>query len=122
MQLKLLCYALVAASASAYTVGVRPARSALVSKRVSVAPAVRMADYKYPASETLGIGKNVPSSVYAVTSIISLFIGVTCTAQSNILNVMTAQTINPILVLGSTLTLYSFFLHIAAYVQKKNGM
>jgi hypothetical protein len=125
-RLAFVCLALFAASASAYTAGsaMRPAlaRSAVVSKRAVAAPAdVRMAEYKYPASETLGIGKNIPSSVYAATSLISLFVGVLCTAQSNILNILTAETINPILVVGSTLTLYSFFLHIACAVQMKNG-
>ncbi|KAG8457475.1 hypothetical protein KFE25_003779 [Diacronema lutheri] len=126
LSLAALSFALVAASASAYSAfGVRPVvtrTSALVSKRAAAAPAsVQMAEFKYPASETLGIGKNIPSSVYAFTSLIALFVGVLCTAQSNILNVLTAESINPVLVLGSTLTLYSFFLHIAAYVQKKNN-
>lgn len=120
---KIFVLALLAASASAFSVRQLPTRSALVGKRAAAAPSVgvQMAEYKYPTSATLGIGKNIPSSVYAVTSLISLGVGVTCTAQSNILNILTAETINPALVLGSTLTLYSFFLHIAAYVQKKNG-
>jgi len=121
--LQVLCLALFAASASAFTVGsARPvvSRSALASKRVAVA-GVRMADYKYPSSDTLGIGKNIPSTVYGPLSLVALFIGVTCTAQSNILNILTAESINPLLVMGSTLTLYSFFLHIACYVQQKNG-
>lgn len=121
-RLAALCLALCAASASAFSVGMRPvsARSALVRTRAAAAP-VQMAEYKYPASSTLGIGKNVPSNVYAISSLLCLAVGVTCTAQSNILNVLSAQTINPGLVLGSTLTLYSFFLHIACFVQQKNG-
>eukprot|EP00306_Pavlova_sp_CCMP459_P012252 CAMPEP_0185187218 /NCGR_PEP_ID=MMETSP1140-20130426/4585_1 /TAXON_ID=298111 /ORGANISM="Pavlova sp., Strain CCMP459" /LENGTH=288 /DNA_ID=CAMNT_0027753579 /DNA_START=32 /DNA_END=900 /DNA_ORIENTATION=- len=124
-RLVLACLALFAASASAYQApALRPvaARSAIAKRAPSAAPAaVRMAEYKWPASETLGIGKSVPSKMYALSSLVCLGIGLSCTAQSNIFNILSAESVNPALVLGSTLTLYSFFLHVACYVQMKNG-
>merc|ERR1711924_320604 len=45
-------------------------------------------DKDYPDSVVLGIGKNVPSKVFGVTSGLALFIGLYCVAQSNLLNIL----------------------------------
>ena len=41
----------------------------------------------------LGIGKNVPSKVFGVTSGLALGIGLYCVAQSNLLNILSGSTV-----------------------------
>ena len=69
----------------------------------------------------VAIGVSV-GSVYGVTSLIALSIGLYCTAQSNLLNILSGSTVNGWYVLGSLLTFYSWGLHVAAWIQKKNDM
>ena len=78
-------------------------------------------DKDYPDSIVLGIGKNVPSNVFGITSGLALFIGVYCVAQSNLLNILSGSTVNGWYVAGSLLVPYSWGLHVAAWIQKQNG-
>ena len=56
--------------------------------------AVWWGDKEYPPSKVLGIGKDVPSLVYGITSGIALLIGVWCIADSNLLNILSGSNIN----------------------------
>ena len=69
----------------------------------------------------LGIGKNVPSKFYGVTSGLALGIGLYCVAQSNLLNILSGSTVNGFYVFGSLLVPYSWGLHVASWIQKQNG-
>ena len=78
-------------------------------------------DKEYPPSIVLGIGKDVPSVVFGLSSGIALGVGVYCVAQSNLLNILSGSTVNGWLVLGSLLVPYSWGLHVASWIQKQNG-
>ena len=116
-------------SAFAPAASVRPAlarRSAAVARQA--APAMELetvdtwwGDKEYPDSVVLGIGKNVPSKVFGVTSGLALFIGLYCVAQSNLLNILSGSTVNGFYVAGALLVPYSWGLHVACWIQKQNG-
>jgi len=78
-------------------------------------------DKEFPPSKVLGIGKDVPSLVFGISSGIALGLGCWCVAQSNLLNILSGSTINGWLVLGSLLVPYSWGLHVASWIQKQNG-
>merc|ERR1711908_83610 len=74
-----------------------------------VAPATTMleaqdtwwGDKDAPDSIVLGIGKDVPSGFYAVTSVAALSLGLYCVAQSNLLNILSGSTVNGFYVAGA---------------------
>lgn len=78
-------------------------------------------DKEYPPSIVLGIGKDVGSTVFGVTSGIALLVGMYCVAQSNLLNILSGSTVNGWYVAGSLLVPYSWGLHVASWIQKQNG-
>jgi hypothetical protein len=79
-------------------------------------------DKEYPPSAVLGIGRDVPSLVYGISSGLALFIGCYCVAQSNLLNILSGSTVNGFLVFGAMiLPIYSWGLHVASWIQKQNG-
>merc|ERR1719171_3030600 len=78
-------------------------------------------DKEYPPSAVLGIGRDVPSLVFGISSGLALLIGCYCVAQSNLLNILSGSTVNGFLVAGSLLVPYSWGLHVASWIQKKNG-
>lgn len=78
-------------------------------------------DKDYPPSIVLGIGKDVGSKFYGVTSFFALAIGLYCVAQSNLLNILSGSTVNGFYVAGSLLVPYSWGLHVASWIQKQNG-
>ena len=85
--------------------------------------AVWWGDKEYPPSKVLGIGKDVPSLVYGITSGIALLIGVWCIADSNLLNILSGSNINGWRTAGALiLPIYSWGLHVASWIQKQNGM
>jgi len=118
-------------SASAFApVGMAPA----LQRRVAPVAAARVAmvdaseaadtwwgDKDYPSSVVLGIGKSVPSSIFAITSVIALALGSYCVAESNLLNILSGSTVNGFYVAGAVLVPYSWGLHVAAWIQKQNG-
>ena len=85
-------------------------------------PAVWWGDKEYPPSKVLGIGRDVPSLVYGISSGIVLFIGCYCVAQSNLLNILSGSTVNGWYVFGSLGVIYSWGLHVASWIQKQNGL
>lgn len=78
-------------------------------------------DQEYPPSRVLGIGKDVPSLVFGVSSGICLGLGCWCVAQSNLLNILSGSTVNGWYVFGALLVPYSWGLHVASWIQKQNG-
>merc|ERR1719482_963743 len=79
-------------------------------------------DKEYPPSAVLGIGKDVPSLVFGLSSGIVFGIGCSCVAQSNLLNILSGSTVNGWLVFGSLLVPWSWGLHVASWIQKQNGL
>ena len=100
---------------------VSKARPCLPYLSAHVAPTSRWGDKEYPDSVVLGIGKNVPSKFYGVTSGLALGIGLYCIAQSNLLNILSGSSVNGFYVFGSLLVPYSWGLHVASWIQKQNG-
>eukprot|EP00184_Porphyridium_aerugineum_P001135 CAMPEP_0184694896 /NCGR_PEP_ID=MMETSP0313-20130426/2708_1 /TAXON_ID=2792 /ORGANISM="Porphyridium aerugineum, Strain SAG 1380-2" /LENGTH=118 /DNA_ID=CAMNT_0027153261 /DNA_START=150 /DNA_END=506 /DNA_ORIENTATION=- len=74
-----------------------------------------------PKSEVLGLGKEVPSALYAIASVFALGLGCWSVTQSNLFSPLTAQSVNPQFVVGSLLVPISWGLHVAAWIQKYNG-
>lgn len=74
-----------------------------------------------PPSSVLGIGAKIPSAVYGPFSLIAFVVGTYCIHESNILNQITVNTIYPQYVAGSALVPISWGMHVAAWIQKKNG-
>ena len=90
--LRSLCFVALAASAAAFApaaaarpAAVRPAIAAraapIVAYTVPEPEDMWWGDKDYPPSKVLGIGKDVPSLVYGITSGIALFIGLSCIAE-----------------------------------------
>jgi len=129
--LRCLLVAAAASSAAAFApaaagrVAPRPAIAAraapIVAYTVPEPDDMWWGDKDYPPSKVLGIGKDVPSLVFGLSSGISLFVGIYCVAQSNLLNILSGSTVNGWLVLGSLLVPYSWGLHVASWIQKQNG-
>jgi len=127
-----LIAAFACAAVSAFSPAARIARPAAVA-RPAVRPAPMMVaedgtpedmwwgDQDYPPSRVLGIGRNVPSIVYGITSGISLGIGCYSFAQSNLVNTLSGQTVNGWYVFGTLGIIYSWGLHVGAWIQKQNG-
>merc|ERR1719352_2209794 len=127
--MKLLLLALLGSCAAfAPTASLRPASLARrPASALRVAPAMELevqdtwwGDKEYPDSIVLGIGKDVPSAVFGVTSGLALAIGAYCVTQSNLLNILSGSTVNGFYVFGSLLVPY-WGLHVAAWIQKQNG-
>ena len=122
-----ILFALVA-SCAAFAPAAAP-RPALRRSTARATPVVALeaedtwwGDKEYPPSIVLGIGKNVPSNVFGITSGLALFIGLYCVAQSNLLNILSGSTVNGWYVLGSLGVIYSWGLHVASWIQKQNGL
>lgn len=78
-------------------------RSSRVVKRV-VAPRMDTSwEGKSPPSDVLGIGKDVPSSLYLLGSVIALLLGSYSVYMSNFFNRLSAESVNPQFVVGSLL-------------------
>lgn len=74
-----------------------------------------------PDSDVLGLGKNVPSSLYALASAPAFLLGCWGVYQSNFAQQLAPDTVNPQFILASLLVPISWGLHVAAYIQKENG-
>jgi len=127
--LALVCACLCTCSAFAPGAAVRPAVARRGASALRAAPVVAeieaqdtwWGDKEYPPSIVLGIGKDVPSVVFGLSSGVALAVGVYCVAQSNLLNILSGSTVNGWYVLGSLLVPYSWGLHVASWIQKQNG-
>mmetsp|Transcript_47276 Transcript_47276/g.78268 ORF Transcript_47276/g.78268 Transcript_47276/m.78268 type:complete len:132 (-) Transcript_47276:273-668(-) len=125
------CILALAGSCTAFTPAahIRPGMTRSTAARLMrPAPAMELevqdtwwGDKDYPPSIVLGIGKDVPSKVFGVTSGLALGIGIYCVAQSNLLNILSGSTVNGFYVFGSLLVPYSWGLHVASWIQKQNG-
>merc|ERR1719171_1471508 len=114
------------APAAAIRPVVAAARPALAQRAANVVAELETEDMwwgdkEYPPSAVLGIGRDVPSLVFGLSSGIALAIGSYCVAESNLLNILSGSTVNGFLVAGSLLVPYSWGLHVASWIQKKNG-
>ena len=74
-----------------------------------------------PPSSVLGIGAGIPSTIFGPLSVVAFVAGTYAIHDSNILNQITPTTINPVNLVGSTLVPISWGMHVAAWIQKKNG-
>lgn len=82
--------------------------SATVAKRAVVvqgAAGARCAAWegKYPPSDVLGLGKDVPSTLYILASVVALLLGCYSVYKSNIAQPLTPETVNPQFIVGSLL-------------------
>lgn len=75
----------------------------------------------YPPSSVLGIGEKVSSKVFGPLSMVALLVGLYCVNENNISNQLSATNVNPSTVLGSLLVPISWGMHVAAWIQQKNG-
>eukprot|EP00285_Hemiselmis_virescens_P010262 CAMPEP_0173378528 /NCGR_PEP_ID=MMETSP1356-20130122/1676_1 /TAXON_ID=77927 ORGANISM="Hemiselmis virescens, Strain PCC157" /NCGR_SAMPLE_ID=MMETSP1356 /ASSEMBLY_ACC=CAM_ASM_000847 /LENGTH=132 /DNA_ID=CAMNT_0014331617 /DNA_START=26 /DNA_END=424 /DNA_ORIENTATION=- len=120
------------ASASAFTapagLGLRPsARPAVCKSSVMMSgyspvpsPEGQKETYwetKAPASEVLGIGKDVTSEQFLLASVLAVLIGAFSLSQA----VPLKPDPNPLFIAGSFMLPYSWALHVAAWIQKNNG-
>lgn len=58
---------------------------------------------KHPPSEVLGLGKDVPSTLYILSSVIALLLGCYSVYKSNLAQPLTPETVNPQFIVGSLL-------------------
>merc|ERR1712216_42922 len=92
-------------------------------------PALTQPNFKSPFAlfDPLDLGRQSelqhgPSSLLGPASGIFLAIGLYCVSASQIASPLTAATVNPAYVAGSLCVPVSWGLHVAAWIQKKNGM
>mmetsp|Transcript_12432 Transcript_12432/g.11268 ORF Transcript_12432/g.11268 Transcript_12432/m.11268 type:complete len:121 (+) Transcript_12432:49-411(+) len=84
---------------------------------------LRMSSYweEVPPSSVLGVGAKIPSAIFGPASLAALVAGTYFIHESNILHQLTVTTIYPQYIVGSLLVPISWGLHVAAWIQKKNG-
>ena len=75
----------------------------------------------YPPSSVLGIGEKISSKVFGPMSLVALLVGLYCINENNISNQLSATNVNPSTVMGSLLIPISWGMHVAAWIQQKNG-
>eukprot|EP00172_Hildenbrandia_rubra_P001310 Plantae.Rhodophyta-Hildenbrandia_rubra.ctg18554.p1 GENE.Plantae.Rhodophyta-Hildenbrandia_rubra.ctg18554~~Plantae.Rhodophyta-Hildenbrandia_rubra.ctg18554.p1 ORF type:complete len:139 (+),score=3.61 Plantae.Rhodophyta-Hildenbrandia_rubra.ctg18554:146-562(+) len=100
------------------------------SKRAHFSPSttatpVKMAawdspDATAPNSEVLGIGSNIPSTLYLILSVAFFGLGCWAVYQQNINGLFTAESIKPQYILGSLALPISWGLHVAGFIQREN--
>mmetsp|Transcript_7667 Transcript_7667/g.10004 ORF Transcript_7667/g.10004 Transcript_7667/m.10004 type:complete len:134 (+) Transcript_7667:87-488(+) len=76
----------------------------------------------YPPSKVLGpVLSKMPSGILGPLSLVMFAAGGYCVHESNIFNILNAETVKPLYVLGSLLTPISWGTHVACWIQQKNG-
>ena len=78
-------------------------------------------DGEAPPSSVLGVGEKIPSTLFGPLSLLALVAGTYCVHESNIFHQLSASTVNPQYIVGSLLVPISWGMHVAAWIQKKNG-
>lgn len=68
-----------------------------------VVPRMAESKSKYPSSSVLGLGKDVPSSLYLLASVIALLLGGYSVYKSNLQSPLTPDGVNPQFIVGSLL-------------------
>ena len=58
---------------------------------------------KYPPSEVLGLGKDVPSSLFILSSVVALLLGCYSVYMSNLAHPLSPESVNPQFIIGSLL-------------------
>ena len=123
--MKLSLFALVAV-ATAFVPNSR--QLAPVHRRVAKAApkALSMEDTYWegeaPPSYVLGNLQNAPSALLGPVSGIFLVVGLYCVGASQLGAPLSATTANPFYIAGSLCVPVSWGLHVAAWIQKKNGL
>jgi hypothetical protein len=74
-----------------------------------------------PPSSVLGVGEKIPSTLFGPLSLVALVAGTFFVHESNIFNQLSSTSVNPQYVVGSLLVPISWGMHVAAWIQKKNG-
>eukprot|EP00628_Pelagophyceae_sp_CCMP2097_P004898 CAMPEP_0184084180 /NCGR_PEP_ID=MMETSP0974-20121125/4078_1 /TAXON_ID=483370 /ORGANISM="non described non described, Strain CCMP2097" /LENGTH=115 /DNA_ID=CAMNT_0026386857 /DNA_START=52 /DNA_END=399 /DNA_ORIENTATION=+ len=115
--MKLTLIALVA-SASAFSVAPRTTVRSVARAESSDT----YWDGEAPPSKVLGTLAKVPSGLLAPLSVVSLAVGCYCVQESQLAAPLSAVTVNPLFIAGSLGVPISWGLHVAAWIQKKNGM
>lgn len=94
--------------------GARVARSAVRPARA----AIRMDTYweGHPASEVLGVGKDVPSALFIISSAVALVLGSYAVYMSNIFQPISAGSVNPQYIVGSLLVPISWGLYVFCFL------
>lgn len=106
--------AFIASSVSTFVAGSTQTGKACALRANRVVPTVRravrsprvapcMAEQSYPESKVLGLGQDIPSSLYLIGSVIALLLGSWSVYQSNLNTPLTPQTVNPQFIIGSLL-------------------
>ena len=100
---------LSAAKACAVT-GARVARVAAKPARATVRMDTSWEGY--PRSDVLGLGKDVPSSLYLLSSVVALILGSYCVYMSNLFQPLSPGNLNPQFIVGSLLVPISWGLYV----------
>lgn len=74
-----------------------------------------------PPSSVLGVGEKIPSALFGPLSLVALVAGTYCVHESNIFHQLSQTSVNPEYIVGSLLVPISWGMHVAAWIQKKNG-
>lgn len=124
---RLLVLAALVASASAFAPAPKPLARPVVQKAHPRAARTIVAEGPYwegeaPPSKVLGNMAAIPSIVLGPMSGVALGVGLYCVASSQIFQPMAASNMNPFYIAGSLCVPVSWGLHVAAWIQKKNGM
>lgn len=115
--------AFIASSVSPFVAGSLQTGKACALRAGHVAPSVRrtvrspritpcMAEQQYPESTVLGLGKDIPSSLYLIGSVIAFLLGSFSVYQSNLNSPLTPDTVNPQFIVGSLLVPISWGLYV----------
>jgi hypothetical protein len=110
------CLVLLMGMASAFVAPSLP--STRVAKSVSSLKMANTYWEGHPPSEVLGpILSKTPSSLLGIASLGALAAGTFCVHESNILNSLTLETVNPVYIVGFSLPPISWGLHVASWIQ-----
>jgi hypothetical protein len=100
----------------------KPIRSTTNSfQRLKAEPGPSYWEGAAPPSSVLGVGEKIPSGVFGPLSLAALVAGTFCVHESNIFNQLSSTSVSPQYVIGSLLVPISWGMHVAAWIQKKNG-
>ena len=75
----------------------------------------------YPPSEVIGTFKGASSSGLGVASLLALGLGAFCLSQNNIASPVSLSDVNPFYIVGTGGLPIAWGLHVASWIQKKNG-
>lgn len=99
------------------------ARVAPVAARVSKGTVRMETDWTGPAppSSVLGIGAGTASTAFIGASVVAFAVGAYCVYSSNLVQPLSPGNMNALYIIGSLGLPISWGLHVAGWIQKKNG-